>query len=107
VVRLLSAVLFFYSYTGTASQDPTAPLGWQKPDSIEAKSKKKQQPLPKLQSIVCANQGKCQAVLSDKVVVVGEMVNGFTVSQIEAQLVTLSRGGKQWKLEIFTQDIKY
>ncbi|WP_341661247.1 MSHA biogenesis protein MshK [Vibrio sp.] len=107
MVRVLGAILLVYSLLGVASQDPTAPLGWKKTDSVESNSKKVQQPLPKLQSIVCLSAGKCQAVLSDKVVVVGEMVNGFNVSQIDAQLVTLSRGGKQWKLEIFTQDIKH
>ncbi|WP_343283936.1 MSHA biogenesis protein MshK [Vibrio sp. Of14-4] len=104
--RVLVSALFVYSCVAVASQDPTAPLGWQKPDSIEAKSKKKQQPLPKLQSIVCINQVQCRAVLSDKAVLVGDTVNGFKVSQIEAQSVTISRGGKQWKLKIFTQSIK-
>nr|WP_252724454.1 MSHA biogenesis protein MshK [Vibrio hepatarius] len=103
----MSAVFLVYSSLVNSSQDPTAPLGWQKPDSTESRNKKVQQPLPKLQSIVCLNHDKCQAVLSGNVVIVGESVNGFKVSRIEPQMVTLSRGNKQWKLEFFTLDIKY
>ena len=106
MVRVLGSALFVYSCVVVASQDPTAPLGWQKPDTVEAENKNKLPPLPKLQSIVCTSQVQCRAVLSDKAVLVGDTVNGFKVSQIEAQSVTISRGGKQWKLKIFTQDIK-
>lgn len=104
---MLCMALAVCSFWGQASQDPTAPLGWKKPDAIEASNKKAQQPLPKLKSIVCLGQNQCQAVLNDQVVNVGEIVNGFKVSQLEPQYVTLSRGGKQWKLELFTQDIKH
>ncbi|MYM61152.1 MSHA biogenesis protein MshK [Vibrio sp. OCN044] len=106
MVRVLGSALFVYSCVVAASQDPTAPLGWQKPDTVEAENKNKQPPLPKLQSIVCTNTGQCRAVLNDKAVLVGETINGFRISQIEAQSVTISHGGKQWKLKIFTQDVK-
>ncbi|MFY2509762.1 MSHA biogenesis protein MshK [Vibrio pectenicida] len=107
MVKVWCAVFLIYSSLGNTSQDPTAPLGWQKPETTEFSNKKVQQPLPKLQSIVCLSNDQCQAVLSGNVVLVGELVNGFKVSRIEPQMVTLSRGSKQWKLELFTLDIKH
>ncbi|USD33989.1 MSHA biogenesis protein MshK [Vibrio sp. SCSIO 43145] len=99
-------ILMAYSSILLASQDPTAPLGWQKPQEAKPASKITDQPVPMLQSIVCREIAQCQAVLNNQVALVGETVNGYTVSYIGPELVTLVKAGKQWKLELFTLDIK-
>lgn len=106
MVRLILVALIGYSSVLHASKDPTAPLGWQKPREAKPSSKITEQPVPMLQSIVCREAGQCKAVLSNQVALVGQKVNGYTVSNIEPELVTLSKAGKQWKLELFTLDIK-
>jgi MSHA biogenesis protein MshK len=102
----LFTLLVFTSLSAWASQDPTAPLGWQQPNQATATPKVATKPLPRLQSIVCSEVGKCRAILSGKVVLPGESVSGYRVNRIEPEVVTLSRSGKQWKLELFTLDVK-
>ncbi|EEX34944.1 MULTISPECIES: hypothetical protein [Vibrio] len=106
MVRLLLVTVAFFSSVVSASQDPTAPLGWQKPREAKPATKIVQQPVPMLQSIVCRDAGHCRAVLNNQVALVGETVNGYKVTSIEPELVRLSRAGKQWELELFTLDIK-
>lgn len=89
-----------------ASQDPTAPLGWEKPKQVITKPKAVKRPLPSLQSIVCNEQKDCRAILSGTVVLPGESVSGYRVNKIDPEFVTLSRSGKQWKLELFKLDVK-
>lgn len=89
-----------------ASQDPTAPLGWEQPKQDTTQTKVVSKPVPSLQSIVCLDEDECRAIVSGKVVLVGESVSGYQVSRIEPEVVTLSRGGKQWKLKLFALDVK-
>lgn len=102
----LIALLALVSLNVWASKDPTAPLGWQQPNQATATPKVVTKPLPSLQSIVCSEVGKCRAILSGKVVLAGESISGYRVNRIEPEVVTLSRSGKQWKLELFTLDVK-
>lgn len=103
---LLVTLLSGLSVSAWASQDPTAPLGWQKPKQSQTAPKVVRYSVPSLQSIVCVDANQCRAILSGKVVVAGESVSGYRVSRIEPEVVTLTRGGKQWKLELFSLDIK-
>ncbi|NMU71460.1 MSHA biogenesis protein MshK, partial [Vibrio parahaemolyticus] len=50
--------------TAWANQDPTAPLGWEKPAvETSAKPKVKRYRLPKLNSIVCKPSTDCIAIM--------------------------------------------
>ncbi|WP_428775073.1 MSHA biogenesis protein MshK [Vibrio sp.] len=101
-----SSLLLFtiVSVSAIAAQDPTAPLNWQAPKSNKTGSVSRK-PLPNLQSIACESN-LCSAVLQDQVVTVGDKVYGYRVSRIRPETVTLTRGSKQWNLELFTLDIK-
>ena len=106
MVKFIFVVLIGYSSVIYASKDPTAPLGWQKPQEAKPAAKITEQPIPTLESIVCSEARQCKAVLSNQVALVGDTINGYTVSNIEPELVTLLKAGQQWKLELFTLDIK-
>ncbi|KJY82040.1 MSHA biogenesis protein MshK [Vibrio galatheae] len=99
--------LLIFSTSAVASQDPTAPLGWQQPLQNEA-AKVKRKPLPALQSIVCIenNQNECHAVLDGQVVLVGEQIGGYKISHIKPDTVTLVKGGKSWNLNLFSLEVK-
>ena len=95
------------SATAFASQDPTAPLGWAKPKVEKTTPKVIRKRVPTLQSIVCdASEENCRAILNGKVVILGENINGYRVNRIEPEAVTVSRSGKQWKLELFSLEVK-
>jgi len=102
----LTLSLALVSLSAWASKDPTAPLGWERPKQATSQAKVVRKPLPRLQSIVCLEAGQCRAIVSGKVVLAGESVSGYRVNRIEPEVVTLSRSGKQWKLELFTLDVK-
>tara|TARA_Y100001956_G_scaffold82830_1_gene106004 strand:+ start:15063 stop:15386 length:324 start_codon:yes stop_codon:yes gene_type:complete len=106
VVRVLSLFLLIGASSGWASQDPTAPLNWKKTEPEKVEKARVVYPLPTLQSIVCRENAECKAILSGKVVDVGQRINGYLVKKIESERVVLSRGGRQWKLELFSLDIK-
>lgn len=107
MVKLLG-VLFVTVFSAScwAAQDPTAPLGWEKPKQTQAKKNAVVYRVPTLQSIVCSDNSTCKAILNGKVVATGETVSGYKVTRIESERVTVSRGGKQWNLELFSLDIK-
>ncbi|CAH0526878.1 MSHA biogenesis protein MshK [Vibrio hippocampi] len=101
-------LMLLISGQGLASQDPTAPLGWQQPEKQVSKPKKAvTHPVPKLQSIVCEQSQTCSAVLSGKVVTKGSTVQGYKVTEINDEFVFLQRANKQWKLGLFSMDVKY
>lgn len=107
LVLLITAFGFAsFSLTAAASQDPTAPLGWQKTQPSKTVTKRKSQAVPKLQSIVCTQASRCSAVINDQLVLVGERVNGYRVSHIQPEAVTLTKGGKQWRLALFSLEVK-
>ena len=90
-----------------ASQDPTAPLGWKKPVVSEpVKPAMKRPRLPNLNSIVCRQSNQCVAVLNNQVVEQGAKIHGYRVAQINSEFVTLKRGSDQWKLKLFSLNVK-
>lgn len=84
------------------SQDPTAPLGWQAPKRTQVVTHAR---LPNLQGIFCDGQA-CTVVLSGQSVGLGGRVNGYVVSAIGDESVVVSRGGRQWRLDLFAENIK-
>ncbi|CZF78436.1 MULTISPECIES: hypothetical protein [Grimontia] len=105
-MKLLNSVLVLFSLllpiTSLASGDPTAPLGFTPP---KQSAKAKVYRLPKLDAILCATDGICSAVLNGKNVGKGQNINGYIVSQINEERVTLSRGGKRWALTVFNEQV--
>lgn len=106
MVKYSLIIAFFFSVSAYAEQDPTAPLGWEKPKNVASQKKKITYRLPKIQSIFCSEDKNCSAILSDTSVSKGDSIKGYYVNNIQSDHVTLSRGGKQWKLEMFSLDIK-
>ncbi|USD41492.1 MSHA biogenesis protein MshK [Vibrio sp. SCSIO 43135] len=107
MVRYFAFVLALLAPLGYASQDPTAPLGWEKPNSTQPSAKKKVvYRLPTLNSIVCVKRDSCYATLNNTVVESGDRVNGYQVTRITDEVVTVARDSKQWNLELFSLDIK-
>lgn len=107
VRTILLLMLLGGSTVSWASQDPTAPLNWQKPRVTLPKANKVvKHSLPRVQSIICSDSDECKAVVSGRIVMVGDCISGFQVKNIESESVTLSRGGKRWNLELFALDIK-
>ncbi|WP_264877799.1 MSHA biogenesis protein MshK [Vibrio agarivorans] len=106
VKQLLLIALSVVSASSFAAQDPTAPLGWIAPKKTTTPAKRSYR-VPKLNSIICQpEKANCSAILNSRVVSAGDTVNGYRVNQITDQDVTLSRAGKQWKLQMFTLEIK-
>ncbi|MDF2155622.1 MSHA biogenesis protein MshK [Vibrio sp. CAU 1672] len=103
MVLMLAAV----SSASWANQDPTAPLGWQKP-AVQSKvtTKTRQYRLPTLNSIVCNPDSQCVAVMNNQIVEQGKLFKGYRIAQINSEYVTLKRGSRQWKLEPFRLNIK-
>jgi MSHA biogenesis protein MshK len=109
VVKKLIISLLVMAATGTAwaNQDPTAPLGWEKPAvETSAKPKAKQYRLPTLNSIVCKPSTACVAIMDNKLVEKGELFKGYRVASINSEFVTLKRGNRQWDLELFGLNVK-
>lgn len=112
MVKRLILVLFLLNVTTVAyaDQDPTAPLGWIRPEGkapVKQRQVRKRPPLPALQSIICKQSIHCSAVLNNKLLSAGESVRGYRVVSISQETVTLSRGGRKWTLELFPVDIKH
>ncbi|GAB2669090.1 MSHA biogenesis protein MshK [Vibrio panuliri] len=99
-------IVFGFSFAAMASQDPTAPLNWQQAPKAVAKKKVVQPRVPNLQSIVCGESRDCYAILDGHTKATGENIAGFRVKQISADYVTVTRGSKQWKLELFPLEVK-
>ena len=87
-----------------AAQDPTAPLGWQAP---AVKSSPSRARLPQLQGIFCDQDGQaCRAILNSVSVGTGGRISGYTLSQVTDDYVILQRGGRQWRLDMFADNVK-
>ena len=110
VSKLLIAMLSLSSLAmaswAVASQDPTAPLNWQPTEKSTQAKKITQYRVPNLQSIVCQGEKECIAILNGQALAQGERINGFQVKQVRADYVTVARGSKQWKLELFPLEVK-
>ncbi|EGU41676.1 MSHA biogenesis protein MshK [Vibrio ichthyoenteri ATCC 700023] len=89
-----------------ASQDPTAPLNWQPVAESKQAKKVTQYRVPNLQSIVCRDDKECVAILNGQALAQGERIDGFQVKQVRSEYVTVARGSKQWKLELFPLEVK-
>ncbi|ENM5748957.1 MSHA biogenesis protein MshK [Vibrio mimicus] len=98
---LLALIIAANSY---ANEDPTAPLGWVNPPKAELQ--KPSYPVPTLQSIMCAEGSRCYAIIEQKVVAQGDVVNGYRVAAIHPDKVKLTRAGKEWQLALFALDVK-
>ncbi|MGR5236197.1 MSHA biogenesis protein MshK [Vibrio alfacsensis] len=104
---IISVVLIITASCSWANQDPTAPLGWQKPAAeSKAKPKAKQYRLPTLNSIVCKPSTECIAILNNRIVEQGALLGGYRVASINSEFVTLKRGDRQWKLALFGLNVK-
>ena len=107
MVRIILLSLLFCGQVAWAEQDPTAPLGWLTPQqAAPAKKSPTQYRLPSLESIVCKGDTPCYAILNGQILAQGETVRGYRVKNIDPEYVTLQRNSKQWKLEMFSLDIK-
>ncbi|MEJ2763881.1 MSHA biogenesis protein MshK [Photobacterium sp. MCCC 1A19761] len=98
-----AVVLAALAGPGWAAQDPTAPFGWQAPAQTKSVVRAR---LPQLQAVVCGGPGGCLAILNNAPVALGERISGYTLADIREGTVTLSRGEKRWRLEVFADDIK-
>ncbi|OEE79901.1 hypothetical protein [Vibrio genomosp. F6] len=108
MVKSIIVCLMGISLSAFAAQDPTAPLGWMAPaDKVVKKKRVRTYRLPTLQSIVCKDEAPCYAILNDQVVTQGNTIHGYRVKQVNAEDVTLQRGSKTWKLELFSLNIKH
>lgn len=105
LIFVLFSTSIFASDT-TVGHDPTEPLSWLKPEIVKKKSVKKHQYFPSLQAISCNGQFDCNAVLNDKPMKKGDKISGYTLLAINEESVSIGRSGKQWKLSLFSQDIK-
>jgi len=108
VVRFIGFVMLLMHFQVAASQDPTAPLGWLAPKKTTPTHRPvRKAPLPQLQSIVCENGKQCYAIINDRIVEQGKVINGYTTSRVTPEFVVIKKGAKQWKLELFTAKIKH
>lgn len=99
------ALLGILAGNARASQDPTAPLGWQAPAQKRTVTKTKLP--PQLQGgIVCSELSTCTVILNNVSVERGERVSGYTLTDIQDDHVTVTRGGKKWRLELFADIVK-
>lgn len=103
---VLSALLLFSITKVLASQDPTAPLGWNSPKGSSATKVVSAPRVPTLQSIVCKEAMVCYAILDDKLANVNDMINGFRVQAITQNEVIVTRGKASYSLALFISDIK-
>lgn len=112
MVKQCILFLFLLNVTSVtyAEQDPTAPLGWSRPEGkapVKQRQVRKRPSLPALQSIICKQNIHCSAVLNNQLLSAGESVRGYRVVSVSQETVTLSRGGRKWTLELFPVDIKH
>lgn len=97
------AMLGVLASVAQASQDPTAPLGWQAPTKKHTTTRVR---LPQLQGIVCDELSACTVILNNVPVERGGRVSGYTLTDIQDDHVTVTRGGKKWRLELFADIVK-
>ncbi|MGF1685794.1 MSHA biogenesis protein MshK [Photobacterium japonica] len=88
-----------------AQDDPTAPLSWQALTAPVRATKTVR--LPQLQSIVCQETvaSQCYAILNGRTLALGARIQGYTLSAITEDEVRLARGGRQWRLRLFADNV--
>ncbi|MGO1296886.1 MAG: MSHA biogenesis protein MshK [Vibrio sp.] len=96
---MISLCLPMFSY---AAEDPTRPLDWSQPEPQAEPTNRR---LPVLNSIICMSQ--CSAVIHDQVVTKGDVVDGYTVQEINQTGVTIQRDAQEWQLKLYSLQIKH
>ncbi len=104
---IISLALMVIAGKSWASQDPTAPLDWQKP-AVNSSSQPlvKRSRVPILNSIMCKSNTQCTAIMDNQIVEQGQLFKGYRVVSITSEYVTLKRSNRQWKLELFGLNVK-
>ncbi|MGF1763998.1 MSHA biogenesis protein MshK [Aliivibrio kagoshimensis] len=92
--------------TVKTQHDPTEPLGWMTPKQVVTKKATPREKVPTLQLLTCINEQPCSAVINSKMVHKGDNVSGYKVVNIDDKRVTIKKGSRTWKLELFSSDIK-
>ena len=90
--------LWLMAFCSFASNDPTAPFTLER--TAPAKPKVTRPVLPELQSIVC--QQDCYAVLSDQLLAVGQQFQGYQITRVTPEQVTVRRGNQHWQLSLLS-----
>ncbi|MDD1792061.1 MSHA biogenesis protein MshK [Enterovibrio sp. ZSDZ42] len=85
-----------------AQSDPTAPLGYDAPSKA---TKTKTYRLPRLDAILCGGNNACSAVINGRSVSKGQSINGYFISAIHDNSVTLKRGERRWSLTVFNEQV--
>jgi hypothetical protein len=85
--------------------DPSKPLGFQVKKERKAVRSSLQE-LPKLQSIVI-KAGKQQAILNNNLYQQGQSVNGYKITQIDAEKVLLEYQKKTYKLTLYSANERF
>lgn len=100
----MSLLCVVFAWPVMAQGDPTAPLSWQAPRSTPRTTASVR--LPQLQSIICqGDERPCYAILNGRTLAVGERIQGYTLSGIRDDEVTLVRQGRQWRLSLFAANV--
>ena len=105
MVKFIFITLFVslsLSVWGESLVDPTKPLNFQQKTVKKVYRAK----LPKLQSIII-KQGKHQAILNNKAYKKGQWINGYLVTQIDAEKVLLEYQKKTYKLTLYSSNERY
>lgn len=108
-MRLKSEVLLLVSsllmpQISMAQSDPTAPIGFAAPAKKSAQPPKSR--VPGLQAILCNEKQQCSAILNGREVTQGQSINGYVISGINENNVTVTRGDRHWSLQLFNEQVK-
>lgn len=102
-------LLFLFSllmpFLSLAQSDPTAPIGFDAPVSTTVK-KKAVARRPRLEAILCNEGQPCSAILNGREVTTGQSINGYRISAIAEDSVTVTRGNRRWSLVLFNEQVK-
>lgn len=87
-----------------AQSDPTAPLGFKAP-VVKPKGKRVIVRLPSLEAILCNDKLQCSAILNGREITKGQSINGYLISAIAENSVTVKRGDRRWSLVLFNEQV--
>ncbi len=105
MANVIIIILFFavnLSAQGEPLVDPTKPLNFQQ----TATKKVYRAKLPTLQSIII-KQGKHQAILNNNIYQKGEWINGYQITQIDAEKVLLKYQKSTYRLTLYSSKERY
>lgn len=97
-------VVFILMFTTCcrASNDPTRPLSWPTVGTMTGEPMSRVK--PSLKSIICMTT--CAAVINNRVMSIGDKIDGYTITEIDDSFVLMTRNEQEWKLELYSLDIK-